>query len=194
MHTVDDGSHTGTHRRIHTLQRASPRCAAHVARPSREPGAYEYLLSAAGKDLRPVIETFGIWGQRWIETGASLNNLDPNLLMWDMRRNLDTTPMPAARSVIQVIFSDQAESRRNWWLIVQPGEPVDLCWVDPGFDIDLYLVADLRTLTEIWMGYTTVARAKDDGRLISTGSRQLDENLQTWLGLSPFARIEKFVA
>ena len=57
--------------------------------------------------------------------------------------------------------------RRNWWLIVEPGEEVDLCSVDPGFDVDLYVVTDLRTMTEIWMGYTTVARAKADERLCS---------------------------
>jgi hypothetical protein len=49
-------------------------------------------------------------------------------------------------------------------------------------------------MTEIWMGYTTIARAKADGRLVVTGSRQLEANLQTWLGLSPFARFKKLVA
>jgi DNA-binding HxlR family transcriptional regulator len=159
-----------------------------------EPGVYEYTLSAAGKDLQPVIEAFGVWGHKWIETKSSLGNLDPTLLMWDMRRNIDPTPMPPARSVIQVIYKDQPEARRNWWLIVDPGEPVDLCWADPGFDVDLYLVTDLRTMTEIWMGYTTVARAKEEGRLINTGSRRLDDSIQTWLGLSPFAQFEKRVA
>ncbi len=159
-----------------------------------EQGVYEYSLSAAGKDLRPVIEAFGIWGQKWIETESSLSNLDPTLLMWDMRRNIDPMPMPRARSVIQVIYKDQPEARRNWWLIVEPGEPVDLCWTDLGFDVDLYIVTDLRTMTEIWMGYTTVARTRDENRLVVTGSRQLESALQSWLGLSPFAKLDKFVS
>jgi hypothetical protein len=111
-----------------------------------------------------------------------------------MRRNIDTKPMPARRSLIQVIYSDLPEARRNWWLLVDPTEGVDLCSVDPGFDVDLYLVTDLRTMTEIWMGYTPLARAKADGRLVVTGSRELEGNLQTWLALSPFARFEKAVA
>ena len=53
-----------------------------------------------------MIEAIGCWGQRWVETEASLEKLDPNLLMWDMRRNIDPTPMPAPRTTIQVIFSD----------------------------------------------------------------------------------------
>jgi DNA-binding HxlR family transcriptional regulator len=159
-----------------------------------DPELYEYTLTAAGKELRPVIESIGDWGHRWVTTESSLDNLDPNLLMWDMRRNIKQKSLPKRRCTIQVIFSDLPEAKRNWWLIAQPGEGIDLCSVDPGFDVDLYLVTNLRTLTEIWMGYTTVARAKKDESLVVTGNRQLEADLQTWLGLSPFAKVEKLVA
>ena len=161
---------------------------------SGEAGVFEYQLTKAGRDLQPVIETVGAWGQRWIETEASLKNLDPNLLMWDIRRNIDPAPMPRRRSTIEVILADQPAARRNWWLIVQPGMEVDLCSVDPGFDVDLYLATDLRTMTEIWMGYTPIARAKREGRLTVTGSRELEFSMKTWLSLSRFANIEKLVA
>jgi hypothetical protein len=111
-----------------------------------------------------------------------------------MRRSINPTLMPRHQSTIQVIFSDLPEARRNWWLIVQPGEEVDLCSVDPGSNVDLYLVTDLRTMTEIWMGYTTIAQAKDSEKLIVTGSHELERNLQSWLGLSRFAKFEKLVA
>jgi DNA-binding HxlR family transcriptional regulator len=159
-----------------------------------EPDLLEYCLTDAGRDLKPVIESVGIWGQRWVDTEASLENLDPNLLMWDMRRNINPTPMPHRRNTIQVIFSDLKKAQRNWWLIVQPGQEVDLCSVDPGFDVDLYLSTDLRTMTEIWMGYATIARAKEQGRLNLTGNRQLEAAVGSWLTLSPFAKVEKFVA
>jgi hypothetical protein len=120
--------------------------------------------------------------------------LDVNLLMWDIRRGINTTPMPLHRSTIQVMFSDLPEARRNWWLIVQPDAEVDLCSVDPGFDVDLYLVTDLRTMTEIWMGYTPIAKAKANDKLVIPGSRQLEANLQSWFSLSPFAKFEKLVA
>jgi len=159
-----------------------------------DPDLYEYTLTAAGKDLGQVVGAIGAWGQRWVTTESSLGKLDPNLLMWDMRRNINTEPMPKRRSTIQVIFSDLQETRRNWWLIVDPGEEVDLCSVDPGFDVDLYLVTDLWTMTEIWMGYTTLTRAKADSRLVITGNRQLEASMNSWLGLRPFARTEKAVA
>jgi hypothetical protein len=49
-------------------------------------------------------------------------------------------------------------------------------------------------MTEIWMGYTTLTRAKADSRLVITGNRQLEASMNSWLGLSPFARTEKAVA
>ena len=164
------------------------------ARGTGEPDLFEYRLTEAGQDLRPVIEAVGAWGQRWVETEASLENLDPTLLMWDIRRNIDPAPMPRRRSTIQVIFPELPDAHRNWWLIVEPEQEVDLCSVDPGFEVDLYLSTDLRTLTEIWMGYTAIARAKEQGTLMITGNRQLEADLGRWFSLSPFAKIRKLVA
>ena len=159
-----------------------------------EPGVFEYRLTEAGRDLQPVIEAAGVWGQRWIQSEASLENLDPNLLMWDIRRNIDPTPMSPRRNTIQVIFCDLPQAQRNWWLVVEPDAQVDLCSVDPGFDVDLYLSTDLRTMTEIWMGYTTTARAKEARKLTITGNRKLEAALGSWLSLSPFAKVKKLVA
>ncbi len=159
-----------------------------------EKDVFEYRLTEAGRELAPVIESIGSWGQRWIELEASLKNLDPNLLMWDIRRNIDVTPMPRRRSTIQFIFTDLEAARRNWWLLVEPRQGVDLCSVDPGFDVDLYLSTDLRTMTEVWMGYTAIARAKDEGRLNLTGDPKLEASMKTWLRLSRFAKIDKLVA
>jgi DNA-binding HxlR family transcriptional regulator len=144
-----------------------------------------YHLTEAGRDLRPVVEAMGFWGQRWVETRQSLKNLDPSLLMWDMRRNLDPKPLPDRRVVIQFLYPELPEARRAWWLVVEPRGEVDLCSTDPGFDVDLYVATDLRTMTSIWMGVTSVAEA--GSKVLLTGSRGLASTMQTWLGLSPFA-------
>ena len=159
-----------------------------------EPALYEYRLTPAGRDLRPLIEGFGIWGQRWVETRSSLKNLDPQLLMWDMRRNLNPAPMPKRRSVIQFLYPELPAARRTWWLLVDPETGVDLCTVDPGFDVDLYVSTDLRSMTAIWMGVATVRKAMAEGRLQLVGDKKLAASMQTWLGLSPFAKERKIVA
>ncbi|KAA9005667.1 winged helix-turn-helix transcriptional regulator [Histidinibacterium aquaticum] len=158
------------------------------------PEVAAYRLTPAGRDLQPVIEAIGIWGQKWVETEPSLENLDPELLMWDMRRNLDTRPVPSRRVVIEFIYPELPRSQRKWWLIVEPDRTVDLCHVDPGFDVDLYATVDLRTMTEIWMGLRSVADAVDRDALLLVGSRELTRSMQTWLGLSPFARQEKLAS
>lgn len=72
--------------------------------------------------------------------------------------------MPQRRSVIQIIYRDLQAPLRNWWLIVAPDRDADLCSVDPGFEVDLYITTDLRTMTEVWMGYGAVNRAIEAGR------------------------------
>ena len=150
-----------------------------------EKGIYEYHLTEAGKDLRQVVEAMGFWGQKWVEARQSLRNLDPSLLMWDMRRNLNPAPLPHRRTVIQFLYPELPLSKRYWWLVVEPHGEVDLCWSDPGFDVDLYVTTDLRTMTSIWMGVTTVA--KEAGKITLTGDHAMAATMQTWLGLSPFA-------
>jgi DNA-binding HxlR family transcriptional regulator len=162
--------------------------------PGPEPGVYEYRLTSAGEDLRDVVMSIGNWGQRWVDTQLSLKNLDPSLLMWDVRRNLDTTPMPKRKCIIQFIYGDLIPKRRNWWLIVAPEMSVDLCSVDPGLNVDLFVTCELKTMTAVWMGLTTVTAEIQDERLVLTGDAELSRSIQVWLGLSPFAREKKRMA
>jgi DNA-binding HxlR family transcriptional regulator len=159
-----------------------------------EPGVFEYHLTRSGRELQPLIEGMGVWGQRWVETRATLHNLDPQLLMWDMRRNLNPKPMPARRSTIQILYPELPAVHRTWWLVIAPEREVDLCSVDPGYDVDLYVESDLKTMTGIWMGLETVRGALRDKHLKLVGDKTLASTMQVWLGLSPFARETKLVA
>jgi DNA-binding HxlR family transcriptional regulator len=155
-------------------------------------GVFDYHLTEAGRDLRAVVEAVGMWGQKWIESSASLRNLDPSLLMWDMRRNLDPSPLPKQRTTVQFLYPELPSTKRLWWLVIEPNGEVDLCWSDPGFDVDLFVTTDLRTMTAIWMGLTTMDRERDKFELV--GSRLVASTMQTWLGLSPFATQRKLTA
>ena len=157
-------------------------------RSPADPDVFEYCLTDAVRELRPIVEAFGMWGQRFVDAELSLQHLDVSLLMWDMRRNLDPTPLPPRRSVIQFHYQDLLPAQRSWWLLVEPSVGVDLCSVDPGFDVDLYVSTDLRTMTAIWMGFEMTRDGLNSGRLLLTGDRQLANRMQTWLGLSPFAK------
>lgn len=157
-----------------------------------ERGVFEYSLTEAGRDLREVVIAMGMWGQKWVESSLSLKNLDPSLLMWDMRRNLNPDPLPDKRTVIQFLYHDLPSTKRDWWLVIEPAGEVDLCWADPGFEVDLYVSTDLRTMTAIWMGVTDVETERD--KFEFTGPREISSTIQTWLGLSPFAVQKKLVS
>jgi DNA-binding HxlR family transcriptional regulator len=159
-----------------------------------DPAVFEYRLTESGRELGPLVEAFGIWGQRRIESDLSLQHLDVDLLMWDMRRSLNTTPMPTRRSVVEFVYPALPAAQRHFWLIVDPETGNDLCKVDPGLDVDLYVSVDLRSMTAIWMGLDTVRAAVASQRMILTGSRELAASMQAWLGLSPFAKERKLAS
>lgn len=148
----------------------------------------EYHLTPAGEDLKPIVMALGFWGQRWVDAELSLKNLDPSLLMWDMRRNIDPTPLPKRRCTILFNFPEVAKGPQKFWLVIEPTGKVDLCNSDPGFDIDLFVTGTLRAMTAVWMGVSTVAKEIESQSLDVHGDAILAKHIQQWLGLSPFAK------
>lgn len=161
--------------------------------PAAQGGGREYKLTQAGEELREVVLSLGFWGQRWVESSVSLKNLDPSLLMWDMRRNLKPDPLPARRCTISFQYPELDAARRSWWLVVDRGT-VDLCNADPGFDVDLFVRSSLRTMTAVWMGMTTVAKEVADGSIELIGDKAIARSMQDWLGFSVFAKEKRRVA
>ena len=166
----------------------------HRVASENERGVHEYHLTRSGRDLKPVVVAMGTWGQRWIEASEALQKLDASYFMWGMHQLLNAEALPKRRCTILFQYTDQKEGRRKWWLVVTPGAEIDVCVVDPGFDVDLYVTTDLRTMTAIWMGLTTVHVAIKAKKMSVTGDRHLAAKMHTWLGLSPFAVEKKLAA
>ena len=84
---------------------------------TREPcdseiGDFRVSAHSVRERVEPIVEAFGVWGQRRIEANLSLQHLDVQLLMWDMRRNLNTTPMPKRSSVIRFLYRSSRAALR----------------------------------------------------------------------------------
>ncbi len=154
--------------------------------------APEYRLTAAGEDLRGVVMSLGLWGHRWIESRLSLKNLDPTLLMWDMRRHLTASLLPNHRCTVKFVYPELGTGRKSYWLVVDGGQ-VDLCLVDPGFDVNLNVRSSLRSMTSVWMGMTTLKEEIAAGNIEVDGEKAIARSMHEWLGLSTFAR-EKRIA
>ncbi len=159
-----------------------------VTAPTAQTGVVEYKLTAAGEELRGIVMALGVWGQRWVESSLSLKHLDPSLLMWDMRRNLVAANFPRRRCTVNFLYPDVSAGRKAWWVVVEEDGKVDLCGVDPGFDVDLYVNAKLRSMTAVWMGLAKLEAEIQAGNIELIGDKALARTVQDWLGLSVFAK------
>ena len=149
---------------------------------------HEYRLTPAGEELRPIIVALAVWGHKWVEDRLGRDDLDAGVLMWDIRRRIDTAALPAGRTVVRFEFPDAPKTMRLWWLVMEAGE-VDLCQSDPGHEEDLFIRVDLHTMTEVWLGQLPFKTALRDGRIEAIGDRQLERTLTSWLRLSVFQEV-----
>ncbi|MEE9533076.1 MAG: helix-turn-helix domain-containing protein [Acidimicrobiia bacterium] len=144
---------------------------------------HEYRLTPAGEELRPIVAGLAVWGLKWVEDRLGKEDLDAGVLMWDIRGRIDPAALPEGRTVIQFEFSDAPKTMRLWWLVIENGE-TDLCLSDPGYEVDLYLATDLRSMAEVWLGRVPLRHALRDGTIELIGSRTLERSIASWLQLS----------
>ena len=157
-------------------------------RPAKKGRGWEYHLTEAGKELFPIVEGMGLWAQRWSRSDLVADeNLDPDLLMWAIRSSITAEGMPEDRRfTVRFEFPGVPSNRRRYWIVFDRGE-ADLCAKDPGFEVDLYLSAKLRSLVEVWLGHVSLDRALRAGDIDLEGSRQDLGRFRHWLARSLFA-------
>jgi DNA-binding HxlR family transcriptional regulator len=153
-------------------------------------GGAEYVLTAAGDELLPILERLAIWGKRRLPATLSRDRANPDLVMWDMHRRIDLTRMPERRTVIRFDFADQSKAKRFRW-IVGNSAGVELCITEPGFDVDLFVSTDSRTITLVWYGDIPLKRAIADGAIELHGPRDLCDAFPSWLQLSVIAPVAR---
>jgi DNA-binding HxlR family transcriptional regulator len=154
---------------------------------SAKAGGWEYRLTEAGTELKPLLDVAGEWGQRWARSKLPQGEMHPSTLIWDIHRFLKTNHLPAQRTVLQVEFTDLTKMRL-WWLVTQAGG-VDVCLEDPGHEIDMTIQCTLLTLTQVFMGDLGIDRARALGKLKLAGNPQLVRSMPRWFGLMPFSSV-----
>lgn len=167
-------------RRLQTLESAG------VVRRTAVGKVWEYSLTDAGEELRPIVMALGHWGARWIGSRLRDDALDAGLLMWDIRRFVRLDEFPQRAVVIHFQLPDARSGERAWWLVVDQGV-ADLCRDDPGREITLVVVATVRALTEIWSGDLAPAEALRSGDVRVDGDPRDADRLWRMLGTSAFA-------
>jgi len=148
-------------------------------------GQTTYQLTDAGRELAPVIDGLGAWGLRWIgDLGET--DLDPHLLMWDIRRTVPIDRWPRRRTVVSFVLQGARAAGSHWWLVVSDGE-ADLCDVDPGYEVNAVVTGSLRALTRLWRGDISWPQAVRGGEVAISANSLVVRQIPAWLGQSRLA-------
>lgn len=150
---------------------------------------YEYRLTAAGRELAPLLEVLAVWGMRWAREQLADDELDVEFLMRELQRRLQTGYLPDGEIVICLMF-DELTKHKTWWLLVE-GDVVDLCTEDPGKDVDLYISSSVRTIVEVWEGDLDMRTALHDGSIKAHGSRHLIRTMPDWFGVCLYKDVRR---
>jgi DNA-binding HxlR family transcriptional regulator len=149
----------------------------------------EYLITEAGRGLEPIVFGLGEWGARWTFGDPDPEELDAQLLVWWMHTRLDTSHLPGRRNVLRLRFTDDP---RLFWVVIEAGTP-SVCLVDPGFDVDVTVTSDLRSLYQVWLGRVPIQDAIRAGRVAFEGPAPLTRRMPSVLQLSPIAEVVRAV-
>lgn len=160
-----------------------------IANRKENKGNVRYSLTKAGEELMPIILQLGTWGHRWVRSDLTKDDLDPSLLIWDIHRNIAADFFKGERSTVKFEFTDYVSKYRYWWIVIKDND-VDVCLKDPGFEMDLTISTDLKTLTAIWMGDTTIMKSMREKLVEVSGSSYLRKNIAVWLGTNYYGDVK----
>lgn len=153
--------------------------------PESGSGGGGYRLTESGQELARVAVRLGEWARQWGYAAIAPGNLDPDFLLWDIRRGINIDNLPDGRTTLRIDLTGAC--RRPYWLVLERPEP-SLCLTDPGFEIDLHVTADTVALHRIWVGEEDLAHALTTGRITLDGPPHLRRAFPTWLALGYFTR------
>ncbi len=149
-----------------------------------------YQLTEAGQALEPVIIGMAGWGQEWLQTAHSLDDLDPRFLMWDIMRNAKTIEILPNPFITHIHLTDIEQGLNDYWLVFE-NDAVDLCNKDNDYDVDVQITVNSKILTEVWMGWSDFDRAIQQKKLKILGDQQYTSVAKEWLGQSIVAGVKK---
>ena len=150
---------------------------------SARPG---YFLTERGMELHPIVLGIGEWGQRWLNSGTIPDDVDTDMLMWDIHRRIDLEHIGDRRLVIE--FDFHGLSHKVYWLVCENGS-ISICMDPPGFENDLVVDADTLTLHDVWMGRADLTKAMKRDSIRVHGPSTLARTFVRSLQYSLFAHI-----
>lgn len=152
--------------------------------PAESGHGHEYRLTVAGRELGAVIDALGTWGYRWASKDLTDEHLDPDFLMWVLRRMVRVDALPEERVVL--LFRFKRYRDRHFWLVLQ-GHEADLCVSDPGYEVNVEIHAEVEALARVCLGHVGLPEAMRAGHVEVIGAPRYRTALASWLGVTRFA-------
>ncbi|HWM03303.1 MAG TPA: helix-turn-helix domain-containing protein [Actinophytocola sp.] len=155
-------------------------------------GEKRYRLTAAGRELRPIIDQLGLWGQRWLDS-PRVGDLDPELLVFDICREIDRARLPAQPLTVEIEFAD-APPPRSWWLALSgSGAVAHRTGPKPSVRtaVGVRLRCTLGALAGVWQGRTTWLQAVRDQGIMLAGDPAAIRSAIDCLGTSRYAAVPR---
>jgi DNA-binding HxlR family transcriptional regulator len=157
-----------------------------VKRAPQKRRGYRYNLTAAGRDLQPVVTAMGRWGAAWAFEFPNEEELDPGLLLWRMQNRLNIGALPPDR--VTIAFDFRTGRKRKFWFVINKDE-ASVCLTDPGFEIGLVITADLSAFYQVWLGKMTLRRAVSENLICIEGIPAFEKAFPNWFLWSPMAKV-----
>ena len=150
-----------------------------------EQRGFAYYLTPAGKALRPMMAELGKWGMRWAFEGLVDEELNAVAILRDIAVKMKLDELPAGDLTIEFHLTDLPDKKVRY-ILVRDGA-ARMCDENPGYEVDLYVRSNLRTLTELWYGFTDLAAARTSGAFEVVGPTVYTRSLARWFPTSDFA-------
>jgi DNA-binding HxlR family transcriptional regulator len=148
-----------------------------------------YRLTEAGLELGPIVTQLSEWGIRWVHS-LGREDLDPHVLLWDMRRIIDVDAWPRRRTLLALRFTDTPTRAGRWWLLCTEGD-LQICDYDPGFDLTATITCSLHDLTLIWRGDRAWREALQSGDVVIEGRADAVARVPEWIGQAEYAGVAR---
>lgn len=148
-----------------------------------------YHLTPKGRALEPILSELGKWGMYWVHDHIGDEELNATTLMRDITAAIRIEELPSGNSLIQFKFADLPDFPRQF-VRIRDGA-AELCEVDTGHEVDVYITGSLKILTRIWYGDIRLGVAQKAGDLKVVGRAEYTRRLSSWFGISDYSNYNR---
>lgn len=141
-----------------------------------------YRLTDAGRDLGPVVDQLGRWGQRWLAPPTP-GELDVEMLLRDICAQV-ADRLPDRMLTVEVAIADAPSTEKRWLTLSPHGASVSQ--VPPAAQVGVRLLCTLSGLAGVWLGNQSWLLAVREQTVMFVGPPHAVRSVIACLGVSRY--------